>query len=122
MIWYTTWLDRSWQLVLKDFSKAKQREILGLSVCGTDCSACPLHGNLCAGCNEACGKVFHAPEGKPCPIYGCCANRHRFATCASCDQMPCDVWQAVRDPSYTDEQFRKSIEDRAAALRSTGMA
>ena len=70
-----TWLDRSRQLVLKDFSKAKQRAILGLSVCGTDCSACPLHGNLCAGCNEACGKVFHAPEGKPCQIYGCCANK-----------------------------------------------
>ena len=35
------WLDRSYQLVLKDFSKAKQREILGLSVCGMDCSACP---------------------------------------------------------------------------------
>ncbi len=117
-----TWLDRSYHLVLKDFSKAKQREILGLSVCGTDCSACPLHGNLCTGCNEACGRVFHAPEGKPCPIYGCCANKHRFATCASCSQVPCDVWQATRDPSYTDEQFRKSVEDRAQALRSTGLA
>ncbi len=116
------WLDRSYQLVLKDFSKAKQREILGLSACGTDCSACPLHGNLCTGCNEACGRVFHAPEGKPCPIYGCCANKHRFATCASCSQVPCDVWQATRDPSYTDEQFRKSVEDRAQALRSTGLA
>ena len=115
-----TWLDRSYSLVLNGFSKQKQREILGLSVCGTDCSACPFYGNMCAGCNESCGRVFHAPEGRPCPIYGCCANRHRYATCASCASMPCGVWNAVRDPSYTDEQFRKSVEDRAAALRSAG--
>ena len=112
------WLDRSYQLVLREFSKQKQREILGLSVCGTDCSACPLHGSPCAGCNEACGKVFHAPAGKPCAIYACCVNRHRWATCASCEQLPCDLWRATRDPSMTDEQFRKSIGDRVSALKS----
>ena len=31
-------LDRSYQLVLAGFSKKRQREILGLSVCGTDCN------------------------------------------------------------------------------------
>jgi len=112
-----TWLDRSYLLVLQDLPKAKQREILGLSVCGTDCSACPLHGNLCTGCNEACGKVFHAPEGKPCPIYGCCVNKHHYATCASCSRVPCAVWQATRDPSMTDEQFEQSVNDRVSALR-----
>ena len=112
-----TWLDRSYLLVLQDLPKAKQREILGLSVCGTDCTACPLHGNLCTGCNEACGKVFHAPEGKPCPIYGCCVNKHHYATCASCSRVPCAVWQATRDPSMTDEQFEQSVNDRVSALR-----
>ena len=113
------WLDRSYQLVLKGFSKQKQREITGLTVCGTDCSACPLYGNPCAGCSEACGRVFHAPEGQPCPIYACCVNQHRFAACASCGKLPCEIWQATRDPSMTDEQFRKSILDRTAALRET---
>ena len=112
-----TWLDRSYLLVLQDLPKAKQREILGLSVCGTDCSACPLRGNLCTGCTEACGKVFHAPEGKPCPIYGCCVNKHHYATCASCSRVPCAVWQATRDPSMTDEQFEQSVNDRVSALR-----
>ncbi len=115
------WLDRSYQLVLKGFGKQKQRHILGLSVCGTDCSLCPLRGNPCAGCNEACGKVLHAPEGSPCAIYGCCAGRHRFATCASCDQLPCAVWQAVRDPSMTEEQFQKSIRVRVSALKEAGI-
>ena len=112
-----TWLDRSYLLVLQDLPKAKQREILGLSVCGTDCSVCPLHSNECTGCNEACGKVFHAPEGKPCPIYGCCVNKHHYATCASCSRVPCAVWQATRDPSMTDEQFEQSVNDRVSALR-----
>ena len=105
---------------MNDHENAKRREATGLSVCGTDCSACPLHGSVCTGCNEACGEVFHAPEGEPCRIYGCCVDQHHFVNCGSCDQMPCDVWKVVRDPSYTDEQFEKSIQDRVAALRRTG--
>ena len=111
------WLDRSYQLVLAGFGKQKQREILGISVCGTDCSVCSIWGAMCKGCNEACGKVFHVPGGKPCPIYACCAGRHRLATCASCESLPCNIWQATRDPSMTDEQFQKSVEDRAAILK-----
>ena len=114
------WLDRSYQLVMKDFSKQKQREIIGLSACGTDCSACPLHGSVCTGCNEVCGKVFHA-GGKACPIYACCSNKHHYATCASCAQVPCDVWKATRDPSMTDEQFEQSITDRVNALKKAGI-
>ena len=110
-------LDKSYQLVLKGFPKKKQREILGLSVCGTDCAACPLHGERCAGCNELCGKVFHAPAGKPCPLYACCANRHRYATCGDCPDVPCDLWRAARDPGYSDEQFEASIVERVGNLR-----
>ena len=112
-----TMLQHARCLVLRSLPKAKQREALGLSVCGTDCAACPFHGKACAGCNEACGKVFHAPAGKPCPIYACCAGRHRFATCADCGELSCGIWQATRDPSMTDEQFRASIESRVSALK-----
>ena len=114
------WLDTSWRLVLKGFSGQKQREILGLSVCGTDCSACPLYENPCVGCNEARGRVFHA-GGKPCAVYACCAGRHRFVTCGACGQVPCRIWQATRDSSMTDEQFRKSIGDRVSALKNCGI-
>lgn len=111
------WLDRSYLLVLRGFSRQKQREILGLSVCGTDCSACPLHGNACAGCNAVRGKVFHAPQGKACPIFACCSGKRRFATCAACAELPCAVWKATRDPSMTDEQFEKSVAERVSALK-----
>lgn len=113
-----TLLDHARRLVLLSLPKAKQREALGLTVCGTDCAACPLHGTKCAGCNEACGKVFHAPAGKACAIYACCAGRHRYATCADCSDLPCALWQATRDPSMTDEQFRESIEGRVSALKN----
>ncbi len=111
------WLDRSYLLVLRGFSRQKQREILGLSVCGTDCSACPLRGETCAGCNAAKGKVFHAPQGKACPIFACCSGKRRFATCAACAELPCAVWKATRDPSMTDGQFEKSVAERVSALK-----
>lgn len=111
-------LDRSYALVLAGLPKTKQREALGLTVCGTECAACPFYGQACQGCNEAKGKVFHAPKGKPCPIYGCCANKHRLATCAGCDHLPCGVWQSTRDPSMTDEQFAQSVTERAERLKS----
>lgn len=109
-------LDRSYRLVLAGFSRQQQREILGLTCCGTDCAPCPFYGKECAGCNEANGKVFHAPKGKPCPIFGCCANQHRFATCGDCPDAPCDIWRATRDPSLSDEAFEQSINERISRL------
>ena len=103
--------------MLRGFNKKTQRELLALSVCGTDCAACPLRGETCAGCNAACGKVFHAPAGKACPIYACCSGKHRFATCAECEELPCGLWLSTRDPSMTDEQFRASVDARVSALK-----
>ena len=31
--------------------------------------------------------------------------------------MPCDLWRANRDPSYTDEQFEASLRERVANLK-----
>lgn len=109
-------LDTSYALVLNAFSGQKQREILGVSPCGTDCSQCPLHGAVCAGCNEAKGKVFHAPKGKACPIYACAVSKHHRPSCAGCDAAPCDIWRATRDPSMTDGQFDASIRERMEKL------
>ena len=111
-------LDRSYQLVLAGFPKKKQREILGLSVCGMDCTAC----GLCEGCNALSGRVFHAPKGKPCPIYACCVNRRRFATCASCPELPCGLWRETRDPNLSDAAFEASIHERMGNLRGEAEA
>lgn len=110
-------LDKSYELVLHSFSKKQQREILGVSCCGTECKKCGCYGTLCKGCNECQGKVFHAPVGKACPIYACAVQKKRLATCGGCDQIPCAIWKETRDPRYSDEEFEKSIEERMDHLK-----
>ena len=112
-----TMLDKSYHLVLQGFSKKRQREILGISCCGADCSACALYGDKCEGCNALNGRVFHAPQGKACPIYACCTKR-RCVSCADCSDMPCAIWRATRDPGLTDAAFEAGILERAARLRN----
>lgn len=110
-------LDKSYQLVLQGFSKKRQREILGLSCCGTDCRECGCYKTICQGCNEAQGKVFHAPEGKACSIYECSVRRKKFVNCGKCEHLPCDIWRATRDPQMSEQEFEQSITDRIENLK-----
>ncbi len=111
-------LYKSYELVLGGFSKKKQREIIGLSCCGTDCSKCSFYGNMCQGCNEACGKVFHAPKGKACPIYECSVQKNKRATCADCDRVPCEIWMNTKDPKMSEEQFSANVKERVDCLKN----
>lgn len=110
-------LDKSYALVLGGFSKKRQREILGLSCCGTDCGQCGAFGSMCPGCTAVDGKVFHAPAGKPCPIYACSVQKKKLATCAACPEAPCAIWRATRDPSFSDEAFEENIAQWMGNLR-----
>lgn len=110
-------LDKSYNLVLKSFSQKKQREILDLSCCGTDCKKCDYHGSLCQGCNAACGKVFHAPAGKACPIYECSVQKHKYVNCSLCDSVPCSVWKATKDPNLSEQAFEETIRERVKNLK-----
>lgn len=107
-------LDKSYRLVLKGFSKKRQREILGLSCCGTACDACSFYGAQCQGCNALSGKPFHSPDG--CPIYRCAVNKRKLANCAACDNVPCDIWRKTRDPQFSDEEFEANIQERIKNL------
>lgn len=89
-----------------------------ISVCGTKCSECGCFGNMCKGCNAHHGKVFHAPEGRACPIYDCCKNAKGKNHCGECKNAPCAIWRSTRDPSFSDEQFEKSIADRVETLKT----
>lgn len=110
-------LDKSYGLVLGGFGKKAQREILGLSCCGTECQKCAFYGKECKGCNESNGKVFHAPAKKACPIYQCSVNQCRHATCASCEKLPCQIWHATKDPNLSQEDFEATIRERVENLR-----
>lgn len=110
-------LDKSYELILSGFSRKKQREIQGLSCCGTECNQCGFYDNMCKGCNECQGKVFHVPEGKACPIYTCSVKGKKLRNCGQCNEMPCKVWKNTRDPQLTDEAFERSIAERINNLR-----
>lgn len=88
-----------------------------ISCCGSDCGECGYYGNLCTGCNEAAGRVFHAPEGKECPIYHCSRIRHGFSGCGDCKDLPCGVILETRDPNLSEEEFMKTVEDRVKRLK-----
>lgn len=88
-----------------------------ISCCGSDCGNCSLYGNLCTGCKEAYGKVFHAPEGKECPIYHCCRTLHGYVFCGECDSLPCEIILGTRDPNLSEEEFMKTVTDRVNRLK-----
>lgn len=85
--------------------------------CGTDCSQCSFWGNLCQGCRESKGRVFHAPEGRACALYECAVEEKKLKDCGQCLEVPCHIWKETRDPSYTDDEFEKSIQERIANLK-----
>lgn len=109
-------LEKAYLLMLQTFSKKRQREILNLSCCGTECTDCGFYQTECAGCNECRGKVFYRPQGKACPIYACSVQKRRYATCAECEELPCAIWRATRDPQFSDEEFEQSIRERVDNL------
>lgn len=116
-------LDKSYQLVLGGFSKKKQRELLGvdinnmISCCGADCGKCGFLGTMCKGCTASLGKVFHAPEGKACPIYECSVSKNKLKDCGVCGDVPCNIWRKTKDPSFSEEEFEQNIQERIRRLK-----
>ena len=88
-----------------------------ISVCGTDCSTCYCFGHMCPGCSACDGKVFHAPEGKACPIYDCVRNDKGLTHCGQCEAVPCKIWLDTRDPKFSDEEFAANVAARVQVLR-----
>ena len=117
-------LDKSYRIVLGSLSKKKQKEILEtakkedlISCCGTDCAACYCYGEMCQGCSAVYGKVFHAPEGKECPVYACCRIQNGFLSCGECGKLPCELILGTRDPHLSEEEFMQTVSDRVKRLK-----
>lgn len=87
-----------------------------INICGSVCADCYCFGKMCNGCNECEGKVFHAPEGKACPIYDCAVNGKKLKSCGECSDAPCGIWLKTRDPKYSDEEFEANVKERLQRL------
>jgi len=98
-----------------------------ISVCGIDCGVfcveCNKHeelqNNPCKGCNAIEGKPFwiKAFNFDVCPIYACAKDK-KFNHCGECEQLPCNIYLELRDPSMSDEQHQQSINERVKVLKN----
>jgi hypothetical protein len=88
-------------------------------VCGIYCGGCRFLGQQCKGCGYVEGKPFWAAQvpGGVCPFHDCCRNQRKLEHCGQCADLPCKLFNDVRDPSQSEEEFQKSLEERLAALR-----
>lgn len=100
--------------VVREWLAAYERSMI--SVCGTDCRTCYCYGEMCSGCNDCEGKVFHMPEGEACAIYGCVRGK-KLKDCGGCEKLPCDIWRATRDPKFSDAEFEENIAMRVRMLK-----
>jgi len=92
-----------------------------LSACGVDCEKCPL--------KDQCGGNCHAVKGVPfflkdfgvevCPLYDCAVNKKGLKTCAECAELPCQLFYDWKDPSMSDEEHLKSVEERVGYLKAS---
>jgi len=88
-------------------------------VCGIYCGHCAHLGERCQGCGEVDGKPFWTVQmpGGVCPLYECCRNRRNHEHCGLCPEFPCRTFLELRDPSMSDAEFQKSLQDREDTLR-----
>ncbi len=92
---------------------------MNLCVCGVNCNTCPHLSDHCeGGCEALEGKVWWTSyiEADVCPVYGCVKEK-QYGNCGDCEELPCNLWVTLKDPSHTDEQHQKSIEERTDALK-----
>lgn len=91
-----------------------------ISVCGFFCEECQFFKGTCQGCYEVEGKTFWAQEITPkkvCPIFDCAINDKKYRNCGNCDDLPCNIFNELKDPNISDEEHKKSVEERIAQLR-----
>ena len=92
-----------------------------LSACGLKCDECEFFNASCTGCIDVKGSTSWAKEMMPdktCPLYNCSVNVKKLMNCGGCSDLPCQMFQNMKDPNSTDEEHQKSILTRVAALKS----
>jgi hypothetical protein len=87
--------------------------------CGLYCGTCECLGVNCQGCGHQMGKPFWAAQFNMeiCPLYDCSANKKEIEHCGMCNDLPCEIFISLRDPSLSDEEFEKSLAERQENLR-----
>ena len=95
-------------------------DTMNISPCGIDCDVCPLMEKCGNACQVSGGKPFYIKDFdvEVCPIYDCSVNKNGFKTCAECSKLPCEHFYEWRDPSMSQEEHNKGIEENVARLKA----
>ncbi|HOI40750.1 MAG TPA: DUF3795 domain-containing protein [Methanobacterium sp.] len=94
---------------------------MDIAACGLICEECEFFEQQCPGCYEIKGKTFWAEEVMPekiCPIFNCAVNDNVYVNCGKCSKLPCNIFNQLKDPNISDEDYEKSIQDRTLRLKS----
>jgi hypothetical protein len=86
--------------------------------CGLFCGDCEILGEKCDGCNDVKGKPFWTVQFKMdvCPLYDCCVNEKRLEHCGLCPDLPCKTFVSLRDPSQSDDEAAKALQQKQKDL------
>ena len=96
--------------------------MLHTSACGLVCYECYHFLTRCTGCVMEQGKPFWTREltGETCAIFACARTRKGLAHCGRCDNLPCPLFDTVKDPAVSILEHRKGIRERVARLKALG--
>lgn len=90
-----------------------------ISICGLFCNECPFYEKECTGCKKAKGKIFwtadHTENGV-CPLYDCSVNTRKHSHCGNCNELPCETFKTMKDPSCSDEEHVAMLKTRVERL------
>ena len=85
---------------------------------GLYCGDCEFINNQCRGCKSAQGKPFWSEKYgiEKCPLYSCCIDQKQLEHCGMCQELPCEIFNSLRDPSLSDEEAEQSLRERQKDL------
>lgn len=88
------------------------------AVCGLYCGTCKYFQSQCQGCGYVKGKPFWTVIMKVdvCPLHDCCVSRKQLEHCGLCDEVPCETFTKLRDPSMSEEEAEESLRVRKKEL------
>lgn len=95
-----------------------------LAPCGVFCGACPSFEKTCKGCSAA-NLDQKRSSWQSCRIRRCCFEINDVATCAACDDFPCNlIHKKLIDSHPGDPRFayRHEIPENIQRFRKLGIS
>ncbi len=95
---------------------------MDISVCGLICNDCPFYGTDCPGCYNMKGQPFWTKEYTEtgiCPLYECAVDMSGYASCGDCAELPCSMFQNLKDPNISEKEHKEAVEKRVGVLRDS---